>query len=94
MVNLQFNFSDTYSLYSSNKESIFINEKGISNSYEKNNFYKNNLLYKNKQWIDLENEHFIVWMTMETYKNFRKLWGRIEENLTPDNYTLVLEDSI
>jgi hypothetical protein len=43
--------------------------------------------------MDLENEHFIVWMAMETYKNFRKLWGRIEQNLSPDNYTLVLENS-
>jgi hypothetical protein len=41
----------------------------------------------------VENEHFIVWMAMETYKNFRKLWGRIDMDLRPDNYTLLITES-
>jgi hypothetical protein len=43
--------------------------------------------YKDVQWIDTENEHFIVWMRIATMPNFRKLWGKIENNLKGD-YTL------
>ena len=34
-----------------------------------------------KYWMDLENEHFIVWMETSGLPNFLKLWGRIEEDL-------------
>ena len=41
------------------------------------------LKYKNvnlsRQWIDMENEHFIVWMRPAGLPNFRKLWGRIDD---------------
>ena len=30
-----------------------------------------------KQWIDMTDEHFIVWMRPSGLPNFRKLWGRI-----------------
>ena len=43
------------------------------------------LKYKNvnlsRQWIDMTDEHFIVWMRPAGLPNFRKLWGRIEMNL-------------
>ena len=44
------------------------------------------------QWLDMEDgkfhlflifiEHFIVWMRTAGLPNFRKLWGKIEEDLT------------
>ena len=41
------------------------------------------LKYKNvdlkKQWINMEDEHFIVWMRPAGLPNFRKLWGRIKD---------------
>jgi hypothetical protein len=33
-------------------------------------------------------EHFIVWMQMESFQNFRKLWGRIYKDLEPDTYKI------
>ena len=40
------------------------------------------LKYKNvdlsKQWINMTDEHFIVWMRPAGLPNFRKLWGRID----------------
>ena len=41
------------------------------------------LKYKNVdlslQWIDMTDEHFIVWMRPAGLPNFRKLWGRIDD---------------
>ena len=30
---------------------------------------------------------------METFSNFRKLWGRIDHDLKPDNYTIIINNS-
>ena len=34
-----------------------------------------------KQWIDMTNEHFLVWMRPSGLPNPRKLWGRINRDL-------------
>lgn len=34
--------------------------------------------WKNVQWIDMTNEHFIVWMRYAGLPTFRKLWGKVE----------------
>jgi hypothetical protein len=39
--------------------------------------------WKNVQWIDMTNEHFIVWMRYAGLPTFRKLWGKVDEDLTP-----------
>lgn len=31
------------------------------------------------QWIDIEQEHFIVWMRTAGLPNFRKLWGKLND---------------
>jgi len=33
--------------------------------------------YKEIQWIDVTQEHFIVWMRTAGLPNFRKLWGKL-----------------
>jgi hypothetical protein len=75
-------------------QNISIYENGIANKYEKEKFYKRFVNYTEVQWMDVENEHFIVWMAMETYNKFRKLWGIIKQDLRPNNYTIIVEDSI
>jgi hypothetical protein len=30
-----------------------------------------------QQWLNVEQEHFIVWMRTAGLPNFRKLWGKI-----------------
>lgn len=39
--------------------------------------YKNIDNFSNSSWIDVENEHFIVWMKASGVSPFRKIWGRI-----------------
>jgi len=60
-------------------EIINVNESNIAWKADKELKYKNVNL--DKQWIDMTNEHFIVWMRPAGLPNFRKLWGRINRNL-------------
>ena len=46
-----------------------------------------------KQWINMTNEHFIVWMRPAGLPNFRKLWGRIRTDLEKGDYLLVIENN-
>jgi hypothetical protein len=62
-----------------NHEIINVNESNIAWKADKELKYKNVNL--DKQWIDMTNEHFIVWMRPAGLPNFRKLWGRINRNL-------------
>ena len=84
-------FNDTYNLTFENGTFIFIDENNISNKYLKNNFFKRRKNYQSKQWIDVENEHFINWMNVETFNTFRKLWGKINIDLLPGNYILIVK---
>ena len=90
-------FNDSYELYKNIDEDklikININEKEISNKYLRERFFKRNKNYKKTQWIDVENEHFINWMNVETFHNFRKLWGRIESDLDVGNYTFLIKNN-
>ena len=69
-------FNDTFSDWKIGDKNITPNEKDIA-------WKKDKELFKNsdpsKQWIDIEDEHFIVWMRASGLPNFRKLWGRIED---------------
>ena len=79
----------------SNSTQIPIDETNIANPYDKMYAFKNNENYTELQWLDMTNEHFIVWMQMETFPNFRKLWGRITDiQLTPGTYKLNISNSI
>ena len=59
-------------------ENITVNEKDIAWSADKELKYKNTDDLS-KQWINITDEHFIVWMRPAGLPNFRKLWGRIED---------------
>jgi len=49
--------------------------------------------YKDVQWVDMENEHFIVWMRTAGLPTFRKLWGRIETDISPGKYTIEIQNN-
>ena len=79
-------FNDNYkkwellSKFEDDKNDIInVNESNIAWKADKELKYKNVNL--DKQWIDMTNEHFIVWMRPAGLPNFRKLWGRINRNL-------------
>ena len=88
-------FNDKYELYKnsiSNDNKIDIDEKNIAWQADKDIKYKNtNDL--SKQWIDMTNEHFIVWMRPAGLPNFRKLWGRIREDLNEGEYLLHIDNN-
>lgn len=43
--------------------------------------------------MDMRDEHFVVWMRTAGLPTFRKLWGRIEEDLTPGKYTMEISNN-
>jgi hypothetical protein len=73
-------FNDKFTTWKINGESITPNENDIAWKADKELKYKNtnNL---DKQWINMTDEHFIVWMRPAGLPNFRKLWGRIEQDI-------------
>jgi hypothetical protein len=34
--------------------------------------------WENVQWINMKDEHFIVWMRYAGLPTFRKLWGKVD----------------
>jgi len=88
-------FNDEYALYKnsiSNDNKIDIDEKNIAWQADKDIKYKNtNDL--SKQWIDMTDEHFIVWMRPAGLPNFRKLWGRIREDLDEGDYVIHIKNN-
>ena len=70
-------FNDRFVDWKVNGENITVNEKDIAWKADKELKYKNTN-NMDMQWIDLTDEHFIVWMRPAGLPNFRKLWGRIE----------------
>ena len=65
------------------------NEKNIAWKADRELKYKNGNI--SNQWINMEDEHFIVWMRPAGLPNFRKLWGRIDNmDLEKDTYVEVI----
>jgi len=74
-------FNDTFKFFKDKEKTkpIDINEENIARKSDKKKYHNIEL---KRQWIDLEkDEHFMVWMRPSPLPNFRKLWGRIEEEL-------------
>ena len=71
-------FNDNFTNWTLDGKSVTVNEKDIAWSADKKLKYKNTK-ENDKQWIDMTDEHFIVWMRPAGLPNFIKLWGRIED---------------
>ena len=91
-------FRDSFKLFDKDAKEIEIEQSDIAWEADKKIKFQNlpdNL--KHKQWIDMEDEHFIVWMRPSGLPNFRKLWGRIknvngEDKLKAGNYTIKINN--
>ena len=46
--------------------------------------------WQSKQWHDVTDPHFIVWMRTAGLPNFRKLYGEIGETLEAGDYDLTI----
>mmetsp|Transcript_4918 Transcript_4918/g.9208 ORF Transcript_4918/g.9208 Transcript_4918/m.9208 type:complete len:288 (-) Transcript_4918:737-1600(-) len=84
-------FNDTFSLYypKSGKE-VEIDQDSITWGVEREEMYDRADDWKEDQWTDVENEHFMVWMSVAGLPTFRKLWGRIDDDLDEGYYKLVI----
>ena len=85
-------FNDTYKLFLE-AEQIDIDEKGIAWKSDRDDLFKRPDNHEAIQWIDVKNEHFIVWMRTAGFPTFKKPWGKIERDLEPGNYTLIIENN-
>ena len=83
-------FNDTFSLSRVGESTpIKINEDNIAWKSDVEYKFKNlEGDLKKKQWHDVEDQHFIVWMRTAGLPNFRKLYGEISEDLKAGDYTL------
>lgn len=88
-------FQDSYVLYSlNNTQRIGINESNIASANDIKYMFKNFPNYKSVQWLNIENEHFMVWMNMMPFSNFRKRWGKIDQTLEIGLYNLTINNGI
>ncbi|KAL4433528.1 hypothetical protein ABPG74_002925 [Tetrahymena malaccensis] len=86
-------FNDTFQLYNAaTQQRVPIDESGIAWPDDKGNKFKMDQKNKDKYWIDVENEHFIVWMRTSGLPNFRKLWGIVKEKLPKGNYYIMVNN--
>ena len=80
---------------------ISIDEKNIAWGADKEKLFKNvkvksegNDYYKTVQWVKMEDEHFIVWMRTSLLPNFRKLYGRIHQDLEKGTYQVTVRNPL
>ena len=90
-------FNDTFSLKKKKEkeeqedEIIQIEAKGIALEIDKEKF--KNLETPERQWKDIEDERFIVWMRPSALPDFRKPWGRINTDLKKGEYILYIKNN-
>ena len=72
-------FNDTFELYDNGVTNITIDDSNIAwksdVDYKFENLAQAN--WEDIQWMDVTNQHFIVWMRTAGLPNFRKLYGVI-----------------
>lgn len=72
-------FNDTFELYDNSLTNITIDDSNIAwksdVDYKFENLAQAN--WEDIQWMDVTNQHFIVWMRTAGLPNFRKLYGVI-----------------
>ena len=87
-------FNDTYSIVrKDSKVKIEIDEKGIAWQSDVDMKFKKPVDSELIQWKNVTDEHFMVWMRPAGLPNFRKLWGRIKENLEKGTYEITIQNS-
>lgn len=87
-------FNDTFALFDKSSTNITISDSGIAWDSDKEYKFKNmEGNWQDHQWIDVTNEHFIVWMRTAGLPNFRKLYGRLENGLKAGDYTMKINNN-
>ena len=77
-------FNDTFKLTDPDSRTIEIDETEISWPSDTKYLFERNEHYKDTQWWDVDDEHFVVWMRTAVTRGFRKLWGRVVNTVDKD----------
>ena len=88
-------FNDSY-LLTSDEDGMFvidINPKNIAWNSDRKGRYRRPENAEKLQWTDVEDERFMVWMRPAGLPDFRKLWGRIEQDLVSGIYYLQITNN-
>jgi len=91
-------FNDSYAITyttGASTTNIAVSHEGIAWPDDKANKYKNiaDTTQKNAlQWLDVEDERFMVWMRAAATPNFRKIWGKITTDLAAGDYTVAIQN--
>lgn len=80
-------FEDSYQLIKDGNQ-ITIDDSDIAWSTDDKSKYGNSEDWEANQWTDKTDPHFKVWMRTAPSSTFRKLWGKIDQDLEPGDYTL------
>ena len=83
-------FNDTYFDWTIDGVRFVPNENNISWETDRRLKYRNVANENKKQWHNMTDEHFIVWMRPAALPNFKKLWARIEDKDLIENQELKL----
>ena len=84
-------FNDTYTLEKKNGGDVFnIKDDDIAWDIDKDEKFSRVDDWKEKSWTDVEDKHFIVWMTPAGLPTFRKLYGKIDEDIDEGHYKLTI----
>jgi len=90
-------FNDRFKLETDAGEQIAIDETNIAHSVDRNSKFKAAQVesgsYEDVQWLNVTDEHVMVWFQMESFPNFIKLWGHIDSELKEgETYRLTIEN--
>ena len=69
-------FRDNFTLWQMSGKEINVTAEEIT--YKKDRDDLSNVGMKDNQWLDITDEHFIVWKRIAPFESPRKLWGKIE----------------
>jgi len=101
----EIHFNKTFVHNNDNNEETINNNNNINNNI---NIYKDGIASKSDkkrfknikeenwrdiQWLDVEDERFMVWMRPAGLNNFRKIWGKINKTLQEGNYVLSITNN-
>mmetsp|Transcript_27417 Transcript_27417/g.49379 ORF Transcript_27417/g.49379 Transcript_27417/m.49379 type:complete len:264 (+) Transcript_27417:1111-1902(+) len=80
---------DRFRMFKGGSE-ITIDEGDIAWEADMDYRYFNLDNWRKKQWVDVEDEHFAVWMRTANLPWFIKLWGSIDEDLDEGKYSFIV----
>uniref|UniRef100_A0A7S3JGW4 Uncharacterized protein n=1 Tax=Euplotes harpa TaxID=151035 RepID=A0A7S3JGW4_9SPIT len=89
----KFRFTDSFVLADASGASVTLAEASIALAIDRRSRF-GNTADKSQQWLDFEDEHFMVWMRPETFPWFDKLYAHVPSTLKAgQKYTLTISNA-